>query len=395
MLEESEARTRILENVIPGPVIWLPLPLAGNLALAQEVHGGLDSPEFDNSAMDGYAVRSGEAKNGATLVVERETQPAGIDRRLELRSGAAIRIFTGAPLPSGADAVVMQEDTRREGDLLTILEGVEPGENVRRRGGDVCAGQLLMAPGTPLTPPRLALLASQGMEEAPVRTRPMVHVVTTGDELVEPGGYRMPGQIYDSNGVLLQTAVQKEGAIAERIHLDDEPALMRDAFAVLCEVSDFLVITGGVSVGERDFVKEALDDLGVQTNFWRVRLKPGKPFLFGVHPDGCLVFALPGNPVSAFVTFHLFVLPALRKRIGFLPENDGRDRVLLGRADEPMRNPGDRPHYLRGIVRGSQVELSGTQQSHAIFGLSKANCLIRLEPEESIAPGEEVWGRHL
>ncbi|MDF1815910.1 MAG: molybdopterin molybdotransferase MoeA [Verrucomicrobiales bacterium] len=391
MLEESEARQRILDRIEPGPVIWLPLGLARDNRTAQDIRGIADFPEFDNSSMDGYAVRAAEATGGATLSVFPEPQPAGLNRNLELPPNSAIRIFTGAPVPSGADAVIMQEDVDRKDDSITIREPVVPGENIRRRGGDVCAGQKILSEGDRLTPARLALLASQGIEEVPIHMRPMVHVVSTGDELVQPGEYRMPGQIYDSNGVLLKSSVEQLGGLAEQIHLEDNPEIMRHALAILCEVSDFVVIAGGVSVGERDFVKEVLEALGVETDFWRVKIKPGKPFLFGQHPNGCCIFGLPGNPVSAFVTFQIFVAPALKKRLGQSVSTTNFTK-LLGLADEEIVNRGDRPHYLRAIEDEGRIYLSGTQQSHAIFGLSKANCLVRLEADQTIKKGEQVFG---
>ena len=396
MLEESEARERILELIEPGPVVWMPVHLARGKAAALDVCGVADYPEFDNSSMDGYAVRAAEACRDAVLPVFHKEQPAGINRNLKLPPKKALRIFTGAPIPEGADAVIMQEDVERDGDVIRVVEPVVTGENIRRRGGDVCAGQKIISQGDVLSPTKLALLSSQGIAEVPVHMPPMVHIATTGDELVQLGGYRMPGQIYDSNGILLRGSVEELGGIAEQIHLEDNPNLMRHAISVLCEVSNMLVIAGGVSVGDRDFVKEVLNDLGIETEFWKVRIKPGKPFLFGRHPGGCAVFGLPGNPVSAFVTFQLFVAPALRKRLGLINSAKPDEfTVQLGEAAEDLTNSGDRPHYFRGIREQGKVQLSGTQQSHAVFGLSKANCLVRLEAGESVRPGDPVFGLNI
>lgn len=394
MLEESEARSRVLGGVESGPVVWLPLFLVRGLVSAQEIRAVADYPEFDNSSMDGYAMRAGEAPKGASLTVLDDEQPAGVDRNLELPSGCAIRIFTGAPVPAGADAVIMQEDVDRADDAIEILDPVVSGENIRRRGGDVCAGQTIVPRGKVLNTTSIALLASQGIAEVAVHVRPMVHVVTTGDELIQLGEYRMPGQIFDSNGILLRNAVEEVGGIAEQVHVPDNPELMREAFEILCQISDVLVIAGGVSVGDRDFVKGVLTEIGVETNFWRIRLKPGKPFLFGKHPDGCLVFGLPGNPVSAFVTFRLFVAPAIEARMGkpIPAEETSEVSEPLGVAGEAISNDGDRPHYLRGVIEKGVVQLSGTQQSHALFGLSKANCLVRLEAGQTVEVGEPLVG---
>ena len=389
MLEESEARLRILEQAQPGPVIWLPIELGLDQLLAQDIVGAVDSPPFDNSSMDGYAVKASEAASGNVLKVGDETQAAGLDQGFELASGGAIRIFTGAPIPAGADAVIMQEDVVRDGEKITIIEGVVEGENIRRRGGDVCAGQRLLDSGTIVTPARIGLLASQGISEIPVHSRPLVQIVTTGDELVEPGMPLSPGEIYNSNGPLLQTAVTRAGGVAATSHAVDQIEELRGKIGQALSTADILVIAGGVSVGERDFVREVLSDLGVVTDFWRVRVKPGKPFVFGRHEDGTMVFGLPGNPVSAFVTFSLFVEPVVQRLLGHRLDDviESRKTAI---AAEIMTNPGDRPHYLRGIVQDHEVRLSGTQQSHAIFGLSKSNCLVRLEPEATAKVGEEV-----
>lgn len=389
MLEEFEARRRILETVESGAVTWVPLELGLDQVLAQDIVGLVDSPPFDNSSMDGYAVRSEEAGTGAVLKVAEEEQPAGIDRFLRCEPGEAVRVFTGASLPIGADAVVMQEDVRRENGRISVSEGVEPGENVRRQGGDVCAGQKLLSRGDLVTPSRIGLLASQGVPEIPVHARPLVHVVTTGDELVEPGAPLAPGEIYNSNAPMLQAAVSRSGGVAAASHAPDDPGVLRETLRSALSVANLVVIAGGVSVGDRDYVKEVLAELGVELAFWRVKVKPGKPFLFGRTEEGTAIFGLPGNPVSAYVTFSLFVRPVIRRMMGFdveRAESAGEEAV----AAEDLSNPGDRPHYLRGVVESGLLKLSGTQQSHAIFGLSRANCLVRLEPGQTVAEGELV-----
>lgn len=389
MLEESEALSRIISSVSPGSVTWLPIELGLGKVLAQDVTGSVDSPPFDNSSMDGYAVRAEEASTGARIRVAAEEQAAGPDLRLVLREGEAIRIFTGAPLPEGADAVVMQEDVERDGEFIEILEGAEPGEFIRRRGGDVCAGQRILTRGQEITPARIALLASQGIAEIPVHTTPLAQIVTTGDELVDPGVPLMPGEIYNSNGPLLQTAVMAAGGTGAASHAMDDREELTDVLRSAFAVADMVIIAGGVSVGDRDYVKEVLNDLGVETDFWKIRLKPGKPFLFGRHPDGPIVFGLPGNPVSAFVTFSLFVRPVIRRLLGFPGEETGLEKITAVAAED-FSNTGDRPHYLRGKWEDGVVRLSGTQQSHAVFGLSRANCLVRLEAGETVESGQKV-----
>jgi len=393
MLEESEARRRILESATPGPVTWVPLELGLDQALAHDIAGAIDSPPFDNSAMDGWAVRAEDAATGARLRIAGETQAAGTDLGLSLAPGEAIRIFTGAPVPAGADAVLMQEDAEREEGELVVTEGVEPGEHVRRRGGDVCAGQRLLRRGDRVTPTRIGLLASQGIAEMPVHARPLVQVVTTGDELVEPGAPLIPGEIYDSNAPMLQTAVNRAGGVGMALHAPDCIDETRRVLEAALSSSNLVVVAGGVSVGDRDLVKGVLDDCGVVTDFWRIRVKPGKPFLFGRHLDGALVFGLPGNPVSAFVTFSLFVAPAIRRLLGFpVGASEVGLGAVRGAAAQAMANDGDRPHYLRCVHEDGVIRLSGAQQSHAIFGLSRANCLVRLEAGQEVMEGEAITG---
>ena len=409
MIEESEARQRILA------AIDLARPESGESVLlfealdrisARDVFGRVDLPGFDNSSMDGYAVLAAEARAGDRLKLSDQEQPAGEDRRLELEPGCAIRIFTGAPIPSGADAVIMQEDVRRPSDTgeIEITEGVERGENIRPRGGDVCAGQKILEAGSAISPAVVGLLASQGFSEIEVRKRPRVGIVSTGDEVVEVGSVTpadLPaGCLFNSNGPMLESLTRKLNAVTRRWHAPDEPQALRGILAEALEQSDFLLIAGGVSVGDRDFVKQTLADLGVASDFWRVRVKPGKPFLFGKREtetgSPSFVFGLPGNPVSAFVTFQIFAAPAIQRWFG---ERAATEELPLQRGKaplaEPLKNPGDRPHYLRLRIDAATGALrpTGLQQSHALFGLSRADALFRMEPGEILEAGAEaaVW----
>lgn len=386
MLEETEAISHILEHVTPGTVIWVPLELSLDSVLAQDIVGQLDSPHFDNSGMDGYAVRANEAAAGAQLLVQAEVQAAGPDLGLTLEHGHAIRIFTGASIPSGADAVIMQEDVERIGDHITIVEGVEVGENIRRRGGDIRAGQLLLQSGSSLTPARIGALASQGVPEVPVYARPLVEIITTGDEIVQPGDILTAGQIFNSNSPMIQAAVTRAGGVASASHVPDDTTALHTVIQRALDTADIVILVGGVSVGDRDFVKQVLEKLGVETDFWRVNIKPGKPFLYGRHPSGTRVFGLPGNPVSAYISFTLFVAPLLRRIVG----REALTPTISAISTEQIENPGIRPHYMRGFVEEGKARLSGSQRSHAIYGLSQANCLIRLGPDEIVSPGDEV-----
>jgi molybdopterin molybdotransferase len=351
-------------------------------------------PSFDNSAMDGYAVRSADCRAGAKLNITGE-QPAGVDRGLTIAGNETIRIFTGAPIPAGADAVIMQEDVTREGEAIVAQCDVEAGEFIRRRGSDLAEGQKILARGEPLTAAALGLLASQGIAEVAVGRRARLTIISTGDELARPGETPRPGQIFESNGVLLQALAREAGAeIAMIEHAPDDLEKLTEIFRGGLG-ADALVVSGGVSVGDYDLVRPALRALGAELDLWRVAIKPGKPFLFG-RAGACLVFGLPGNPVSAFVTFLKFVRPALRQMAGAAPEHLGLRKVPARLGCEIKNDDRDRPHYFRGRLDGGIFNLSGRQESHALFGLSRANALLRVAagvalPADALTE-VELWG---
>ena len=314
MISEEEARKKILEAVQPLPARKLSISKSLDSFAAEDHFARLPLPAFDNSAMDGYAVMASSCKKGQRLCVISE-QPAGVDRKLRVSSGEAVRIFTGAPVPAGADAVVMQEDVARDGDEIVINTHVEAGEFIRRRGCDLAEGQMILAKGERIGAAKAALLASQGFAEAIVGGETNAAIISTGDELVKPGKKIKAGQIYDSNSALLGALLQRCGTVVDSVeHCRDERESLIEAIKRGTK-NHILIISGGVSVGEHDLVKDALRDLGAQIDIWRVAVKPGKPFLFA-KIGTCTVFGLPGNPVSAFVTFLQFVRPAILKMMG-------------------------------------------------------------------------------
>lgn len=387
MISETEALERILKSIGALAPRSLPLARALNCFAGCDVLARISSPPFDNSAMDGYAVIGASCKRGARLRVVGE-QPAGPDRGLSMQPGEAVRIFTGAPLPNGADAVVMQEDVFAEGEHIRIEDPVATGDFIRRRGGDVSEGQRILAAGEQINPQRLALLAGQGFGEVKVGGQVQCAIVSTGDELTEPGTPLLPGQIYESNAVLLRALLEKCGAaVASVEHSNDELPAVEAALRRGVE-RDVLVITGGVSVGARDAVKEVLRSIGAEIDLWRVAIKPGKPFLFG-RAGNCAIFGLPGNPVSAFVTFLVFVRPALLRMMGA-----GDEELSLASAQAELvgdvENSGDRVHYLRGILADGKFSPVGRQESHALYGLSRSNALLRIAAGENLRAGQGV-----
>jgi molybdopterin molybdotransferase len=387
MIEEEAALAEILEGTTllrPCPV---PVEEALNRFAAEDFFASLPLPAFDNSAMDGYAVIAKSSGAGRPLRIVGE-QPAGIDRGLRLSDGEAIRIFTGAPVPAGADAVVMQEETDSDGTTVTLKGEVEPGEFIRRRGCDLAEGQKIIAKGEKIRATLAALLASQGVSQLLVGGRVNAAVLSTGDEIVTPGAQLKPGQIYESNGVLLKNLLTSCGANTTGIEQvgDDESAL-RSAMERLT-AQDVLIITGGVSVGEHDLVQSVLRQVGGRIDIWRVAIKPGKPFLHG-QVGSCKVFGLPGNPVSAFVTFLKLVRPALLKMMG-ANVNEQSLRRVQANLTEGCGNDGDRAHYIRGHYEGGAFSPVGRQESHALFGLSRANGLTRVAAGAVLAAGDSV-----
>jgi molybdopterin molybdotransferase len=386
VIKEEEALEKILSAVSSPPPTEVLLGDALDRFAAADLFATIPLPSFENSAMDGYAVVADSATKHTRLKIVGE-QPAGVSKNLSLSAGEAVRIFTGAPMPKGADAVVMQEETQRDGDFLLVrTKQISEGDFVRQAGADLAIGQQIIKRGTRLCPTTLALLASQGMRSVTVGKRAQVAIVTTGDELVAPGKNLQAGQIFESNGVMVTALVVQAGAdLRMRRHCGDH-------FHALCEAlrdatqHDVAIISGGVSVGERDFVREALQEIGAEIDLWRVAVKPGKPFLFGKR-DQCRIFGLPGNPVSTFVTFLIFVRPVLLRMMGAADIGLPRARVRLGHE---ITGDETRPHYFRGELEDGQFKVVGRQESHALFGLARASALLRVKPQEKLGAGSEV-----
>jgi len=390
VISEEEARKKIVETVRPLPVRKLPISKSLGCFAGENHFARLPLPAFDNSAMDGYAVVASSCKKGQRLRVIGEQQ-AGVDRRLRISRGEAIRIFTGAPVPAGADAVVMQEDVTRDGEEIIVNVDVETGEFIRRRGCDLAEGQMILAKSERIRAATAALLASQGFADVTVGGEVNAAIISTGDELVKPGETIKAGQIYDSNSALLGGVLQCCGAVVDSVeHCRDERESLIEAIKRGIK-SQILIISGGVSVGEHDLVKAALHDLDAKIDIWRVAIKPGKPFLFGKIGE-CTVFGLPGNPVSAFVTFLQFVRPAILKMMG--ATNFDLSKVPA-KLSLDLTNDSDRPHYIRGKVEHGSFTPIGRQESHALFGLSQSSALLRIGLGQSLKAGEivevQIW----
>jgi molybdopterin molybdotransferase len=383
----EQARAEMLEVIAPLPAETAPLAQAAGRVLAAEVRAAVDLPRFDNSAMDGYAVRAVDAGKGAKLRCIGEV-PAGSSFENEVGAGECVRIFTGSPMPEGANAVVMQEDTRAADDLIEITDGAKPFEHVRLLGEDVKTGEVIGRAGERLHAGRLQLLGSAGVAEVSIHRQPIVAVLATGDELREPGEDLGAGGIHESNRLALAELIRQCGA-APRVQplVRDSMEATMTALQTAFAECDAVVTSGGVSVGEHDYVKAAFEKLGGSLDFWRVKIKPGKPFVFGRLAEKPL-FGVPGNPVSALVTFLVLVRPALMQLQGAADLGLSVHPSVLADA---LANRGDRRHFIRVRVDSKgTVHATGLQASHAVGSLGQANGLVDVPPESNLAEGESV-----
>ncbi len=349
----------------------------------------MDSPRFDNSAVDGYAVlaetlRGASRDHPVSLRISEVVQAGAAAHPLE--PGSAARIFTGAAIPQGADAIVMQEDVHAEGERATFFEQPTSGEHVRRRSEEFANGRELLPAGVYASPPVVGLIAAMGYPSFPCAKPPRVAIVATGSELVEPGEELGEAKIFESNRHSLRAALREIGIPAGTSVVRDDAAGTREALAQALAGSDVVITTGGVSVGDFDLVKESLAELGVEERFWRVALKPGKPFFYGVHPGGAKVFGLPGNPAAALVTFLMLVRPALFKMLGADPGLGSFQATL---ACDVTKAAG-RMELMRGVADlrpdGTSVGPAGGQVSNMLTGLANGDCLIHLPAESERLP---------
>ena len=348
--------------------------------LAKDVISHINVPPYDNSAMDGYAIIGADIVREGDVKLQRiTTVMAGAPFNGLVRNGQCARIMTGAKIPQGTDTVIMQEHVEVNGDLITVNGHHKPGENVRRAGEDIAIGDTVLHKGRRITPADIGLLASLGVSEISVYRKIRVAFFSTGDELKPIGSILQDGQIYDSNRYTLYGMLKRFNAdIVDMGAIADDREATETAFRDAAQNADVLITTGGVSVGDADYVKETLEKLGV-VNFWKLAMKPGKPLAFG-RLGKCWFFGLPGNPVSAMVTFYQLVLPGLQKLSG---QTELQHSTIKLPCVSPIKKRPGRLEFQRGILETNNegkrvVRTTGDQGSHVLSSMSKANCFIIL-----------------
>lgn len=400
MLSFTEAQQHLLAAVTapeatdPAQIEWLPLEACLGRILALPQQSTVAAPPLDNSAMDGYAVRVADLTGGDTLLPVSQRIPAG-QVGLPLQPGTAARIFTGAPIPAGADAVVMQEHCTTEGEQVRIAHAPRAGENIRRAGEDIAPGATVLTAGQALRPQEIALAATAGLPRLPVFRRLKVAVFFTGDELFQPGEPLPPGGIYNSNRYALITLLQGLGCtVSDLGTVPDSLAATRAAIRQAAGQHDLIITSGGVSVGEEDHVKPAVEAEG-RLDMWKVAIKPGKPLAFGEirNPDtadapATRFIGLPGNPVSSFVTFLMLVRPLIRRLQGaaeVLP------RSYCLPAAFNWKKADNRTEFLRARLNAEgSVEIFPNQGSGVVTSLVWGDGLVLRAPETPVSPGDRV-----
>ncbi len=395
MIDHEEALALVLAAVKALPAESVLLAQAPGRTLARDIKAREDIPPFTKATMDGYAVRAADTRPaGNDRVVELEVTedlPAGRFSRKPVGPGQAVRIMTGAPLPKRADAVVMVEDTAKRGGRVEVRRAVRPGDNIGRAGEDLNKDELVLERGAVIGPAETGLLAAAGLARVPVVRRPKLAIIATGDEIVEPGEKKRAGQIRNSNGPALLALARRAGAEARYL------GIARDRNAALgvrirrAKDADILVLTGGVSVGDYDLVKDELRAVGVRPVFWRVRIKPGKPVFFG-RRGRQLVFGLPGNPTSAMVTFLLFVQPAIDRLLGREHPGPAGGRAVL--TEDILLKPG-RKQFLRAVLDagGPTLEVApySDQRSGVLRSMVRSRVLIVVPADVSrLEKGRDV-----
>ncbi len=397
MISVEEAQQEILKNVSLRSTIEVPLLEAVSRTLAQDVCALFDSPPFDNSAMDGYAIHAEDTavatqESPVSLRVA-QTIAAGEEPQQAIQPGEAARIFTGAMIPPGTTAVIKQEDVLKKEGQIAIRQTVSLRDNIRCRGEEIKKGGILFHSGEALNPAGIGLLASFGLKKVTIFSPPRLGIIVTGSEIISEGNALRPGQLFDSNSFSLRAAFTELNLQPSYLKTAvDQREPLRNAIDSGLEETDFLIVTGGVSVGDYDFVKEVAAAAGIEQVFWKVAQKPGKPIFFGKRQDGKLLFGLPGNPASALVCFYEYVRPAILKAMG---ANSPLLPKITATLAHHFRKKEGRVHFLRSALQletdPPTVHVLEKQGSHIMKSFAAANCLVVIPAEKTeLQEGERV-----
>lgn len=391
MISVDEAKKIVNENTQALTPVTRPLEGAAGLVLADDVYARMDIPGFRQSSMDGYALSFDDWKANPRLTISGEIA-AGSTNDTPLTPGHAVRIFTGAPVPPGADTVVMQEKARVENGMLIIEdEYLRTGANVRDAKGEISAGMLALSKGNWLTPAAMGFLIGIGVTQVTVYPQPRVSIIVTGDELRQPGEPLRYGQVYESNSrVLLAALEQLHIGDVRVLYAEDSLDVLNAVLARALEDSDLVFLTGGISVGDYDFVLQATIDNGVRQLFHRIKQRPAKPLYFG-KKGARYVFGLPGNPASGLTSFYEYVLPAL----GIMTQRGDRLRVLKAPLASPFQKSAGLTHFLKGVYDGRTATTMGGQESFRLSSFARANCLIQIDEAVTHCAAGEMVEVHL
>ncbi|OPZ84225.1 MAG: Molybdopterin molybdenumtransferase [bacterium ADurb.Bin429] len=398
MISFSEARAHILSLVTPTPVVRVPLSRVAGYALAHPVPASTPIPRFDASAMDGFGVHAtdlaGASPDAPVRLRVLATVRAGDRPHTDpIPAGCAVKILTGAPVPTAIDAVVVREVCEEtDGDVL-VARAVTPGVNIRRAGEEFQPGDVVLPAGKRMTPPVIGLLATLGIHTVSVHRKPSIALVVTGSELVRPGRHLRTGQIYDANSFTITAALRELSLPAPaRFFVKDDPVTLDNTLARAFQQAEVILVAGGVSVGDYDYVRGSCEAQGVISQVWQIAIKPAKPTYFGTldSPDGRkLIFGLPGNPVSALLAFQLFVRPALLQMLGV---QDTEPLMVTAELTTALRKRSGRHEFVRGVVAEHAGRLIVTpvtgQDSHMLGGLAQANCLIHFPVADDYLPAD-------
>jgi molybdopterin molybdotransferase len=387
MISVTDANKIIEENSFNGSPKNLSLNEAGGMVLAKDLYSGLDIPAFPQSSMDGYAFSFGGWTRNKHLHVKGE-MAAGSSSQGEIAPDEAVRIFTGAAVPPGADTVLMQEKSKLENGLLMVAdENLQAGDHVRLQGSEIKKGALALLKDTNLTPAAIGYLAGMGFAEVPVYPLPRVSIIITGNELQKPGQTLQYGQVYEANSFTLTSALKQFGmGDPKKYYCTDDPGLLTSLLERTLEHSDIVLITGGISVGDYDFTLKAAGQCGVEKLFHKIKQRPGKPIYFGKKRDK-RIFGLPGNPSSVLTCFYLYVLPLVEKFAG----KKASVKTTAAVSGSRVTKPAGITWFLKGNYETGIAETLDAQESYRLSSFARANCLIRLEEDQTgCSPGDPL-----